>query len=95
MNWRFDVAWERRGTGHQPRGVAEFFPKCNTQRALDGRREGGGRRALDKVVNSLDYGTLVLVLVLTLILTLTPRARSLRSLCSRLPSPLGGGITSQ
>ena len=43
---------------------------------FDGRREGGGLRALDKVVNSLYCETLVLLLLLMLTLR---RTRSLRS----------------
>jgi hypothetical protein len=40
---------------------------------IDGRRESGSRRALDKVVNSLKYEMLLLMLLLTL----TRCARSL------------------
>ena len=34
--------------------------------SIDGGRESGGRRTLDKVVNSLDYEMLLLMLLLTL-----------------------------
>ena len=50
--------------------------------ALDGRREGGGLRALDKVVNSLRHETLMLPLTLTC-------ARSLRSLAGGVELGLG------
>ena len=63
------------GVAFCPRGVYTPF-------ALDGRREGGGLRALDKVVNSLRHETLMLPLTLTC-------ARSLRSLAGGVELGLG------
>jgi hypothetical protein len=61
--------------GDPKMGVEPFFPSLHTTRHSNGgRREGGGLRALDKVVNSLDRETLVLMLPLML-----SCARSLRS----------------
>jgi len=56
---------------------AEHSDKIESHQILPGRREGGGRRALDKVVNSLCYETLMLLLLLMLPLTLR-RARFAR-----------------
>src|SRR4029077_5869669 len=79
------------------RGKVDIFAFCSPIvvatggrcQEREGRRESGGLRALDKVVNSLDYETLVLMLLLTL---RRARARFARARTERSWSWAGAGV---